>query len=145
MNRRKWLLILLLLTLRISSFAQQSDPIEHVWYNEEQTAKVQVYKAVDGKYYGKIVWLKVPLKDGKPKVDDKNPKEARRNDPLIGLLILKKFKKTDDNTYEDGTIYDPKNGKTYDCTIKHNGNKLNVRGYVGFSLLGRTTVWTLAD
>ena len=145
MNRRKWLLALLLVMLRVFSFAQQPDPIEHVWYNEEQSAKVQVYKAVDGKYYGKIVWLKVPLREGKPKTDYRNPKESHKSDPLLGLMVLKGFRKTGDDKYEDGTIYDPNNGKTYSCTIVQKGNKLDVRGYIGISLLGRTTVWTLAD
>jgi uncharacterized protein (DUF2147 family) len=44
--------------------------------------------------------------------------------------------------WEDGKIYDPKNGKTYSCKMTLEGNELKVRGYVGFSLLGRTTVWT---
>ena len=44
-----------------------------------------------------------------------------------------------------GTVYDPKNGKTYKCKITYQGDKLDVRGFVGFSLLGRTAVWTKAD
>jgi uncharacterized protein (DUF2147 family) len=48
----------------------------------------------------------------------------------------------DGNSYEDGTIYDPENGKTYSCTIEMvNANTLNVRGYIGISLIGRTDVW----
>jgi uncharacterized protein (DUF2147 family) len=123
----------------------QADPIEHLWYNQEKTAKIQVYKAKDGKYYGKIVWLKEPNKDGKPKVDDKNPDVDKKTQPILGLLILKGFSKDDDTHYEDGTIYDPKNGKTYSCKIARGNNKLDVRGYVGFSILGRTTTWTLAE
>ncbi len=127
------------------ALAQAADPIVHTWYNSEGTAKIQVYKAEDGKFYGKIVWLKVPQLDGKPKVDVNNPNKARKNDPIIGLLILKGFTKHGEHTYEDGTIYDPKNGKTYSCTINHTGNMLDVRGYVGISLFGRTTKWTLAE
>ena len=54
-------------------------------------------------------------------------------------------KPLDDDEYEDGTIYDPKNGKTYSCIITRNGKKLDVRGYVGFSWIGRTTTWTLDE
>jgi uncharacterized protein (DUF2147 family) len=57
-------------------------------------------------------------------------------------MILKGFEKDGDNEYEDGTIYDPKNGKTYSCIIRQKGNKLSVRGYIGVSLIGRTTTWT---
>lgn len=123
----------------------QTDPIERLWYNDEKSAKIQVYKAVDGKYYGKIVWLKEPNRDGKPKLDINNNDKKRRNDPVMGLLILKEFKKDGDSHYEDGTIYDPKNGKTYSCKMTLDGDKLNVRGYIGFSLIGRTTTWTKAE
>ncbi|HRO42421.1 MAG TPA: DUF2147 domain-containing protein [Flavipsychrobacter sp.] len=124
------------------SFAQ--DGIEGFWFNQERTAKIQIYKAKDTKFYGKIVWLKEPERDGKPKVDENNPDAGKRTQPIIGLLILKGFQK-DGEVYEDGTIYDPKNGKTYSCKIKRKGNNLDVRGYVGISMLGRTTTWTKAD
>ncbi len=63
----------------------------------------------------------------------------------MGLQLLKGFKKDGDTEYEDGTIYDPKNGKTYSCKINRKGETLEVRGYVGISLIGRTTIWTKAD
>lgn len=139
------LLLIILLTGIRSSFAQSDALVNGLWYNEEKTAKIQVYKAVDGKYYGKIVWLKVPEREGKPKTDMNNPNKVRKNDPILGLLILRGFKKTDANEYEDGTIYDPKNGKTYSCKMNHKGNELFLRGYIGFSLIGRTTTWTKAE
>jgi len=139
-------LFLLACSLMISKLAAaQTDPIEHIWYNEAKTGKVQVYKAKDGKFYGKITWLKEPNRDGKPKMDINNPDKAKRNDPLMGLLILKHFKKTDEGEYEDGTIYDPKNGKTYDCTMKLKNNVLDVHGYVLISLIGRSEKWTVAE
>lgn len=145
---RKYLLHLLLfaffLSCRLAAMAQ-ADAIEHTWFNEEKTAKIQVYRAKDSKFYGKIIWLKEPEKNGKPKIDENNPDAKKRTQPILGLLILKGFEKAGSNTYDDGTIYDPKNGKTYSCKIKHNGKSLDVRGYVGISLLGRTTTWTLAE
>lgn len=128
----------------IVSYAQ-ANPIEKTWYNEGKSAKVQVYKGKDGKFHGKIVWLKEPDRDGKPKKDEKNPDAKKRNQPIIGLVILKDFKDAGDNVYSDGTIYDPKNGKTYSCKMTLKGNKMDVRGYVGISLLGRSTTWTVAD
>ncbi len=124
----------------------QTDQLErNLWFNEEKTAKIKVYKATDGKFYGKIVWLKEPNRDGKPKTDINNPDKARQNDPVMGLLILKGFKKDGEKGYEDGKIYDPTNGKTYSCKMTLDGDVLDVRGYVGFSLLGRTTKWTKAE
>lgn len=134
---------MLLLLGHTVSFAQ--DQIERVWFNQEKTAKIQVYKAKDNKFYGKIIWLQEPEKGGKPKVDEHNPDAKQRNQPILGLVVLKGFVKDGDHGYEDGTIYDPKNGKTYSCKITYKGSTLDVRGYVGISMLGRTTTWTKAD
>lgn len=138
------ILSLVFIGVNVSANAQ-ADPIEKVWYNQEKTAKIQVYKAKNGKFYGKMVWLKEPLENGKPKVDKENPDTKKRNTPLIGLVLLSGLEKDGDKEYDGGKIYDPKNGKTYSCKITHNGNSLDLRGFVGISLIGRTSVWTLAD
>ncbi len=128
-----------------SAFAEK-DKLEGLWYNQEKTAKVQIYRATDNKFWGKIVWLKEPNKDGKPRTDDKNTKENLRKRPLMNLPLLSHFVKKDDDTYDDGEIYDPKNGKTYSCTITYRSDKeLGIRGYIGISLIGRTTTWTRSE
>ncbi len=142
-------LALLLCTVTVGGTAvralAQKDKIEGNWYNEEKTAQVKIYKAVDGKFWGKIVWMKEPNKDGRPRVDEKNSKPGLRTRPLMNLPLLSHFSKKDDNTYDGGEIYDPKNGKTYSCTITYrNDNELGIRGYIGISLIGRTTTWTRA-
>ena len=139
------ILSVLFLTFLICSNAisQKADDILGVWYNQEKTAKVEIFKAGD-KYDGKIVWLKDPMRDGKPKLDKENEDEDLRSRPILGLEILKGFE-FDDDEWEDGTIYDPKNGETYSCYITKDGDKLNVRGFVGFALIGRTSVWTKAE
>ncbi|HYD19856.1 MAG TPA: DUF2147 domain-containing protein, partial [Flavipsychrobacter sp.] len=63
----------------------QADPIERVWTNGAKTGKVQVYKARDGKFYGKIVWLAEPNRDGKPKLDIHNEDTKKRDRPVMGL------------------------------------------------------------
>ncbi len=136
----RYMMLLLMLLMQVATFAQ--DPIEGLWYNEEKTAKIKIYKAKNDKFYGKIDWLKEPVKDGKARTDEKNPDKDKRNEPLLGLVVLKGFEKSGKDEYEDGTIYDPKNGKTYSCIITYKGNELDVRGYVGFSWIGRTAIWT---
>lgn len=121
------------------------DELEHLWLTEEKDAKILVYKTGDGRFYGKISWLRDPDRDGKPKTDIYNPDKARKNDPELGLIILKGFRKNSHFTYDDGTIYDPKSGKTYNCKITIEGDRLFVRGFVGISLFGKTTTWTKAD
>lgn len=128
------------------SFAQTKsnpDAIIGKWFTENNKSIVQIYKGSDNKYYGKIVWLKDPNKNGKPKVDDKNPDKKLQSVPLIGLVILNNFTFSGDNRWGNGTIYDPDNGKTYSCKMKLVSEKqLDIRGYIGISAIGRTTTWT---
>jgi len=111
-----------------------------------EKSQVQIYKDANGKYYGKIVWLKEPLKNGKPKVDEKNPEAKLQNRAIIGLEMLKGFKyNASDDEWSEGTIYNPSSGKTYNCYMKfESGTKLKIRGFIGASWmgLGKTAEWT---
>ncbi len=125
----------------------QASRIEGTWYNDEKTSTIEITKGTDGKYVGKINWLEEPNEDGKPKVDKENsdPKLAKR--PLLGLAIVNNFKyDSNSKKWEDGSIYDPKNGKTYDCFAWFEDgdyNNLYLKGYVaGIKALGRKTIWT---
>jgi uncharacterized protein (DUF2147 family) len=140
---RKVLLIFIVMVVFASVvFAASPNSIVGDWYTAEGSSIVQIYKCGD-LFCGKIIWLKNPkTEDGKEKVDSKNPDAIKKTQKLLGLDILSGFKYRGGNIWEDGKIYDPKNGKTYSCKITLESNELKVRGYVGFSLLGRTTVWT---
>lgn len=122
----------------------EADQILGIWLTGSKKGKVEIYKKGD-KYYGKLVWLKEPTyDDGSPKIDKKNENEKLRSRPVMGLHILNNFVYDEDFEWEDGEIYDPENGKTYSCEIsmdEDDRNILNVRGYIGFSLLGRTDIW----
>jgi uncharacterized protein (DUF2147 family) len=138
--------VILLFAGFVSGQEPNADDILGVWLNEDKDAHVEIYKEGD-KYFGKIVWLKFPNDEetGKPKVDDENPDESLQNKPILGLLLLKDFE-FDDDEWDSGTIYDPKNGKTYDCyMVLKDKDNLKIRGYVGISLLGRTTYWTRVE
>jgi len=120
------------------------DAIVGVWKTGDGNAMVRIYKNGE-KYQGKIVWLKEPLdpETGKPKLDKNHSDEASRKRQILGLINIWGFTQTEKNVWEEGNIYDPKNGNTYSCTIKMtNSNTLEVRGYIGVSLIGRTDVWT---
>ena len=140
----KLVTLLLLISFASVSLKAQNDPIEGVWLNAEKDARIQIYKGRDNKFYGKIIWLKEPNEHGAPKLDKKNPDQNQRSQSIVGKVILKGFER-DDDIYDDGTIYDPQNGKTYDAKITYKGNTLALRGYVGISLFGRTTVWERVD
>ncbi len=132
-----------MIAFRYTTLAQaKADDIVRIWLTAgKEPAKIQVYKSGQ-KYYGKIVSLKNPLKNGKPKMDENNPDKSKRNQQIIGLVILADFE-FDDDEWDAGKIYDPESGKTYSCflTLKDRST-LKVRGYIGVSLLGRTEIWT---
>ena len=122
-------------------FSQNADAVVGTWLTTAGKAQVQIYKE-NGKYSGKIIWLKEPnYADGTPKVNKNSPDASQRKNPVVGLVMLKGFLFVEDH-WQDGTIYDPENGKTYSCKMTLNGNNLDVRGFIGFSLLGRTETWT---
>lgn len=97
---------------------------------------VEIFKKSDGKYYGKVTQLLI-----KPAVATcVDCKDDRKGKPILGMEVVRGMKK-EGATFTGGTITDPKTGKTYKCNIERNGDKLDVRGYVGFSLIGRSQTW----
>ncbi|RPA67895.1 DUF2147 domain-containing protein [Cyclobacteriaceae bacterium YHN15] len=141
---KKILALIIFSGVHFSLFSQSSDSIVGKWYNTEKDAQVEIYKE-GSKFFGKIVWLQDPTENGKQKVDKNNEDKSKRERPIMGMKLLNNFEYKG-STWENGTIYDPKNGKTYSCIIKKKDNKtLEVRGYVGISLIGRTVEWTKAE
>lgn len=144
--------------------AYAQSPAERIvgnWYTENNESIVEIFKYTDDRdgvtrYYGRITWLKEPryaeddAEGGKARHDRNNPEEARQNDPILGLVILKAFVyNPGEGTWDEGTLYDPKVGKAYSGTISlvsdpeaEQGHRLELRGYIGIPALGRTTVWT---
>jgi uncharacterized protein (DUF2147 family) len=130
--------------LSANLFAQDNpgDAIIGVWESGSGKARVNIIKS-GNYYYGRIVWLREPNnEEGKPKVDKNNPDESKRNTPLLGMRMLASFEFKGNNVWEDGTIYDPESGSTYNCTISlTDKNTMNIRGFIGISAFGRTDVW----
>jgi uncharacterized protein (DUF2147 family) len=116
-------------------------------------ARVRI-TAADGTFDGTLVWLsepdfppsEPPEFAGRPKTDRRNPDPALRARPLLGLRILHGLRRRGDSTFEGGTIYDPETGRTYRCRARiADDGTLRLRGYIGVSLLGRTTTWTRVE
>jgi uncharacterized protein (DUF2147 family) len=106
-------------------------------------AQVRVTQAPDGTYTGKLIWLR----DDKDRLDKNNPDPARKAVRVLGLVILRGLKaNVETKRWEGGTIYDPKNGKTYDAFAWRDPDRpgtLFLKGYVlGITWLGRSTTWT---
>jgi len=114
------------------------------WLEQEKKSHIEIYKTLENRYEGKIVWLAEPLDiNGKIKIDSKNPDPNLKNIPLEGLTIIKDLEYLDENNWSNGTIYDARSGKTYSLNASLNDkNTLFMRGYFGFSFIGKTTTWT---
>lgn len=103
----------------------------------EAKSIVSIYEK-GGKLYGKID--EILNSDRRDAVCDKCSGDLK-NKPILGMVILKDLKK-DGSSYSGGTILDPQKGKSYKCTISlENPDLLKVRGYIGFSLIGRSQYW----
>ena len=128
--------------------SQNPSDILGYWYNQEKTAKIKIFTVIlnDQRYYvGKIVWLKKPNINGKPKIDQRNPDEEKRNRPIMNLNILNDLKwDSEDKKWVDGKVYDPVIGSTYNCYASLVDGNLHLRGYIGISIIGRTAIWTRA-
>ena len=128
----------------------EADGILGLWNTPDNDSKIEIFKCGD-KYCGRIAELKEPNytaddKDGipgQPILDRQNPNPALRTLPLLGLPLMQGFTYSGGNVWEGGMIYNPDNGKSYQCKITLSApNRLEVRGFIGFSLFGRTSVWS---
>jgi uncharacterized protein (DUF2147 family) len=145
---------LMLAGITAGSFAS-GDGILGIWktYDKQgkQESSVEIYKE-QGKYCAKILSLAEPNwpagddqgMAGKVKTDRHNPNAGLRSRPIIGMQFMHDFVyNAGKNVWEDGRVYDPECGKIYKCKMTWtSSNKLEVRGYIGISLLGRTETWT---
>lgn len=126
------------------AYAQNSaDDLVGVWEPSSGKGRVKIEKIGD-KFYGKVVWLKEPIdpETGQKKLDKANPDASLRTRPRLGLRVLKDFTFVSKGIWDNGTIYDPENGSTYNCKITmKDKNTLDIRGYIGVSMFGRTDVW----
>ncbi len=135
----KKILLIFVLFLSILSHSQS---IIGKWKTiDDETGKersiVEIYES-DGKIYAKIV--KLLEKSEENKVCEKC-EGANKNKPLKGMIIINGLKK-DGEEWNGARILDPKTGNEYKCYLTlEEANKLKVRGYLGFALLGRTQYW----
>ena len=115
--------------------AQTAEDAFGVWLNPENQSNVEFYKCGEG-LCAKIT----KVSDGQ-KTDDKNPDVAKRNRPVVGLVIMEGAKKSGANTWS-GTLYNRADGKSYSGTVTVKAkNSLDLSGCVAL-VVCRTTTWT---
>lgn len=114
--------------------AEDSEKIVGVWFTDDKTSKIQIYKA-ENQYFGKIIWLAASGSNEELKVK-----------PKLGYQIFRKFTFEGKNVWSGGQVSDPRSGMTVSgkMTLK-NENTLNVRGYLGAPMFGKTVVLLRVD
>lgn len=139
---KKTTIALLLTGLAGAAFAQTS-PIG-LWKTiDDETGKEKSYVRISeagGVVTGKIEKLINP-KEADPKCDKCT--DERKDQPVVGMTIIRNVKKDTDELWDGGDILDPNNGKVYKVRLKpeDGGKKLTVRGYIGMPMLGRSQTW----
>jgi len=140
--------VVLSLMMSASAYANTHDEIKtqniHGPWLEQKKSKVAVWIENCGdQLCGHVYWLKKPLNDqGLPKRDPNNINPDLRERLLCGLTLLTGFTPDEENSWHEGKIYNPSNGQTYKSTISlAEDGSLDIRGYVGISLFGKTSTW----
>jgi uncharacterized protein (DUF2147 family) len=136
------ILFSLLIVLCCMVAKSQETNVVGTWWNDDQTSHIRIFKATNGNFYGKIEYLK----NEPERLDKNNPDVEKQKEPMLGLMILKGFSyDSAKKQWTGGTIYDPDNGKTYDCYMwfEEGTDLLYIKGYVlGMKFVGRETQWT---
>ena len=126
-----------------SVFSQVNQDVIGEWYNAEKDAVITIFEE-GSTLSGKITWMLNPNDErGLPKKDPLNPDENLRSRARLGMVMMRDFAHIEGSVWDNGRLYDPKSGKTYTgmITLKDD-NTLDLRGYVGFSFIGRSSTWT---
>lgn len=122
-------------------FAYSQSPVGTWKTIDDKTGKeksyVKIYETKSGKLQGEVVKILTP---GRENAKCEKCEGDKKGKPIKGMVILWGMEK-DGSEWTGGHILDPNSGKQYKCSMKLNGDKLEVRGYLGISLLGRTQIW----
>ena len=140
---KKLLILSFIFLLFVASSAMAQTSIFGKWKTiDDETGEaksvVEIYEK-NGKAFGKVIKIYNPDKQDAV-CDECDEDDPRKGQKILGMEILKNMKK-DGDEWTGGHILDPNNGSVYKCTLWIEDGNLHVRGYIGFSLLGRTQVW----
>lgn len=146
MIKRDWLAIACFVLLQTKGYGQEE--IIGIWYNDIKSTQIEIRNA-GGDYQGKIIWLETTTNsDGSsPRLDEYNPDGDLAKRELLGTTILRNLQWNQaSKSWEKGLIYDPNNGKTYECSCQlREEDELYLKGYVlGIPWISRSSTWTRA-
>ena len=139
-NKVLLLSILIFACCRAQAQVNPEERIKGLWLSEAKDGKIEIFHT-GHTWSGKLLWGKYVFdKNGKPNHDIHNPDPKLRDRLLQGMIILTGLE-YEDGKWHNGTIYDPISGKSYNVTITVKGNNMELRGYIGVPMLGKTTTW----
>ncbi len=135
--------------LAAPAFAGGPDDVLGQWKTVGDRSRIELYRCGE-KICGKVAWLREPRfthkKDGpvgEVKIDRRNPDPALRKRFIWGMQVIEGLTYVGGNTWENGTCYDPESGNSYKCKMRLVApDRLDLRGYIGFSFIGRTYTLT---
>ena len=126
------------------ALAEKTD-VEGRWLTQDGDGWITI-QIVGNSLEGSVAGSPDPKQREEREFDDRNPDPNLRTRRLDGLTIMTGFEYDGDGRWSGGTVYDPNSGKTYKCTITQiDAGTLNIRGYIGISLFGRSETWTRDD
>lgn len=124
--------------ISVPAFAQKGNPdaVLGTYWNPDKDAQIEIFKEGDN-FFGKIVWLEEPGKDSN------NPDPDLRDRDLLGLVFMSDFTFNGKDTWADGSLYSPEDGREVRAKLSmlKNGS-LKIRGFIGVSLVGKTRIFT---
>lgn len=127
-----------------------AEGVAGTWRTADGRALIEIYPC-GANMCGRVAWLRepnFPVDDregmaGKPRVDRYNPTAELRNRGVLGLRIMEGFIRKGDNRWEQGTIYDADTGRTYRSRLTLlSADRLDLHGYIGIPLFGKSSIWT---
>ena len=143
MSREIRLACLLLLFVAGTLHADKS-AVEGRWLTQDSDGWIRI-ELVGDSLEGRIAGAP-PGSPSERELDDRNPDPSLRSRKLDGLAIMTGFAYSGDGRWKNGRIYDPNSGKTYRCSVTLvDPDTLEIRGYIGVALFGRTETWTRDD
>ena len=150
LSKRSLAIACLLAGAAVSAFAQSATPAG-LWKTVDDNTKKEksLVRIVEtnGVFSGKVEKIIDP--DAPKDATCKDCSDERKDKPVLGMTIIRNVKASadDKDTFEGGDILDPNNGKVYKVKLKlvEGGSKLDVRGYIGAPILGRTQTWTRVE
>jgi uncharacterized protein (DUF2147 family) len=133
-------LVLIIFVLKANAQVHPEDKIKGIWLTEKKDGKVEIYQT-GHTWSGKLIWGNTLVdENGRPRHDILNPDPELRSRLIQGMVIITGLVYAD-GKWQEGKIYDSTTGKTYSISVTVKGNHLELRGYIGIPLLGKTTIW----